>query len=126
METSGIGSAPHRLTKRLAKPLSATLCTMSDSHLRNSSDLIHRLKHVNFKEKKTASFDVKSLFTNVPVEGAMNAVNKALESFSDSDLCVRKADYVEPVNLCVNFGAFVFDGQEYTPHLGLAMGPLVQ
>ena len=29
---------------------------------------------------------------------------------------------MELVNLCVNFGAFVFDGQEYTQHRGLAMG----
>ena len=98
METSGIGSAPHRLTKRLAKPLSAALGTINDSHLRNSSDLIHRLRLVNFEEKM-ASFEVKPLFTNFSVEGAMNAVRKAVESFSDSDLCVRKADYVELVDL---------------------------
>ena len=72
---SGIGSAPHRLAIIVAKPLSAALGTISDSHLRNSSDLIHRLKLINFEEKM-ASFDVKSLFTNVPVEGAMNVVRK--------------------------------------------------
>ena len=59
--TSGIDNAPHRLAKRLAKPLSAALGTISDSLLRNSSNLIHRLKLVNFEEKKMASFDVKSL-----------------------------------------------------------------
>ena len=74
-------------------------------------DLIHRLKQVSFEEKRMASFIVMSLFTNVPVEGAMNMVKKAVESFSDSDLCIRKADYVELVSLCVNFSAFVFDGQ---------------
>ncbi|XP_076065238.1 uncharacterized protein LOC143039251 [Oratosquilla oratoria] len=44
--TSGIGSAPHKLAKRLAKPLSGTLGSISDAHLRNSSDLIRRLVQV--------------------------------------------------------------------------------
>ena len=120
--TSGIGSAPHRLAKVLAKPLSASLGVMSNAHLRNSSDLIQRLQQVSFDGKKMASFDIKSLFTNVPVEGAISAVKKAVEDVNDSDLCLNKVDYLELVQLCVNFGAFVFEGQEYVQHRGLAMG----
>ncbi|XP_076028554.1 uncharacterized protein LOC143017676 [Oratosquilla oratoria] len=54
--TSGIGSAPHRLAKRLAKPLSATLGTISDTHLRNSTDLVERLKFIDFKKRKKSQF----------------------------------------------------------------------
>ncbi|XP_076059674.1 uncharacterized protein LOC143036311 [Oratosquilla oratoria] len=120
--TSGIGSAPHRLAKRLAKPLSATLGTISDAHLRNSADLIERLKLIDFKKKKMVSFDIKSLYTNVSIEGAMNAVKRALTNISEEEIPIKKKDYIELVSLCVNFGAFVFKEQEYVQHRGLAMG----
>ncbi|XP_076036842.1 uncharacterized protein LOC143022503 [Oratosquilla oratoria] len=120
--TSGIGSAPHRLAKRLAKPLSATLGTISDAHLRNSADLIERLKLIDFKKKKMVSFDIKSLYTNVSIEGAMNAMKRALTNISEDELPIKKKDYIELVSLCVNFGTFVFKEQEYVQHRGLAMG----
>ena len=50
--TSGIGSAPHRLAKILAKPLTKSLGSLSDAHLRNSGDLLDRLKEVTFMRKK--------------------------------------------------------------------------
>ncbi|XP_069977506.1 uncharacterized protein [Penaeus vannamei] len=42
--TSGIGSAHHRLAKCLAKPLSAAMGVISDSHPKNSGYLIRRLQ----------------------------------------------------------------------------------
>ena len=57
--TSGIGSAPHRLAKCLAKPLSAALGIISCSHLKKSADLLDRLKDVDVRGMKMASFDVK-------------------------------------------------------------------
>ena len=75
--TSGIGSAPHALAKRLAQPLSSTLGSINSAHIRNSGDLIQRLSTTDVHHKKLISFDVKSLFTNVPVEGAMEAVKRA-------------------------------------------------
>ena len=49
------GSAPHRLAAYLAKPLSAALGRISGCHLRNSSDLMERLKARGFKNKRLAS-----------------------------------------------------------------------
>ena len=46
------------------------LTSVSGSHLRNSTELIEQLKNIDMRGKKLASFDVKSLFTNVPVDGA--------------------------------------------------------
>ncbi|XP_076037629.1 uncharacterized protein LOC143023045 [Oratosquilla oratoria] len=80
--TSGIGSAPHRLAKRLAKPLSNALGSISQAHLKNSTDLINRLNNVDFKGKEMASFDVKALFTSVPKEGAMEAVKEAVDKIT--------------------------------------------
>ncbi|XP_076039312.1 uncharacterized protein LOC143024398 [Oratosquilla oratoria] len=68
------------------------------------------------------SFDIKSLYTNVSIEGAMNAMKRALTNISEDELPIKKKDYIELVSLCVNFGAFVFKEQEYIQHRGLAMG----
>ena len=37
--------------------------------------LLRRLKGLNLSDKKMGSFDVKSLFTNVPVKGTMRAID---------------------------------------------------
>ena len=51
------GSAPHRLAAYLAKPLSTALGRISGCHLRNSNDLMERLKVRGFKNKRLVSFD---------------------------------------------------------------------
>ncbi|XP_045137175.1 uncharacterized protein LOC123519735 [Portunus trituberculatus] len=96
--------------------------TISSAHLRNSTDLIERIRHVDLAGKKMASFDVKALFTNVPVVGAMKAVQKVIESVSESELPVNKTDYIKLVSLCVKFGCFTFGEEEFVQHRGLAMG----
>ncbi|XP_076029325.1 uncharacterized protein LOC143018096 [Oratosquilla oratoria] len=68
------------------------------------------------------SFDVKSLYTKVSIEEAMDTVRRALTNISKDELPVKKMDYIDLVPLCVNFGAFVFKEQEYVRHRGLAMG----
>ena len=76
---SGIGSVVHQLAKVLARPLSRLLGKTSGEHLRNSNDLLERLGRIGFRNKVLASFDVKSLFTNVPCDGAMQALDEVLD-----------------------------------------------
>ena len=116
--TSGIGSAPHRLAKHLAKPLSQSLGSISGTHLRNSGDLINRIKNIDFTDKIIASFDVKSLFTNVPIDGAIEAVQKVIINMEEANLPLPKRDYIELISLCAKFGPFTFNGQEYHQHNG--------
>ena len=120
--TSGIGSAPHRLAKVLAKPLSKMLGTLSQAHLKNSGDLLERLKDIDIRGKKLASFDVKALFTNVTVDRAMEAIKKVLSEMPTESLPIPKGDFIKLVQLCLNFGSFTFNDMEYNQHQGLAMG----
>ena len=120
--TSGIGSAPHRLAKVLARPLSNSLGAISDAHLRNTDDLMEKIKDLDFTDKCLASFDVKSLFTNVPVDGALKAIKSVVEKIIPEQLPLPKADFLKLIDLCMNFGGFKFNGNEYTQHSGLAMG----
>ena len=120
--TSGIGSAPHRLAKVLAKPLTANLGAVSDGHLRNSDDMIERLKNTDFTDKCLASFDVKSLFTNVPVDDALRVIKNVVGGIDSDQLPLAKSDYLSLVSMCMKFGGFMFESDEYVQHSGLAMG----
>ena len=52
----------------------------------------------------------------------MEAVRRTLSEKCDSDLPINKEDYIKLVSLCVNFNSFVFEGEEFKQHRGLAMG----
>ena len=120
--TSGLGSAPHRIAKCLAKPLTQLLGTLNDSHLKNSGDLLNRLKDVDFEQKKLASFDVKALFTSVPVKDAMVAIRESIQNVAPNNFPIPKSHFLELVELCLNFQAFTFHDDEYSQIHGLAMG----
>ena len=120
--TSGIGSAPHRLAKVLAKPLSRMLGSLNPSHLRNSGELLERLKEIEADNMKLVSFDVKALFTNVTVGGAMKAIKKAVASMPRDSLPIPKTEFIKLVQLCLDFGSFTFNDEEFKQIQGLAMG----
>ena len=120
--TSGIGSAPHRLAKRLAVPLSGSLGSISGSHLKNSGDLLGRIKELDVQGMGMASFDVKSLFTNVSVSGALEAARRVVDLLDVDALPIPKRDFMKLVSLCLNFGFFTFNGEEFKQVSGLAMG----
>ena len=121
--TSGIGSAPHKLAKTLAKPLTKALGSVSGTHIKNTAEMMIKIKEVTHVDgKKIASFDVKSLFTNVPVDEAIQAIKKVIEKTNDNDLPLPKDDYLNLVELCMKFGCFTYNGEEYFQHSGLAMG----
>lgn len=120
--TSGIGSAPHRLAKMLARPLTKYLGSISESHLKNSGDLLERLKELDFSDMKMASFDVKALFTNVPVKGAMKAIKMAIKDIPDDEFPVPKNHFLKLVELCLDFQVFSYNDDEFAQLDGLAMG----
>ncbi|XP_076038289.1 uncharacterized protein LOC143023587 [Oratosquilla oratoria] len=120
--TSGIGSAPHKLAKILAKPLSSALGSISSTNLRNSADLIEKLDDVDFSEKRLVSYDITSLFTNVSVTGAISAIKESLKTIDDDKLPVCKRDYMQLVEKCIRFRSFRFKDQEYHLLDGLPMG----
>ena len=84
--------------------------------------MINRLKGESMNNKKLASFDVKLLFTNVPLQGAMEAVKRAHDKNPTVILPVPKANFVSLVQLCVEFGALEFDGCEFKQIGSLMMG----
>ncbi|XP_076038860.1 uncharacterized protein LOC143024033 [Oratosquilla oratoria] len=96
--------------------------SISGSHLRNSEDLLRRLKGISMRCMKMASYDVKSLFTQIPIDGALEAVWRVVINVDEEELPLPRGDFMKLVSMCVNFGSFTFEGEEFLQHSGLAMG----
>ena len=69
---SNVRSPTYFLSKFLAKKLSPHLGSFSSAHLRNNQDLINKLKNVIPLSNNFISFDVSSLFTNVPLKPTLH------------------------------------------------------
>ena len=65
-----------------------------------------------FNFKIIISFEIKSLFKNVSVHGAVDAVRKELDKIYEIDLPVSKVVCVSLMSLRVHFGSFNFEHQE--------------
>ena len=62
------GSLSYKLSKFLADKLSPLVGNFSDSHTKNTSDFIDKIKSLDLSHGKMVSFDVDSLFTKVPLQ----------------------------------------------------------
>ena len=65
-------------------------------------------------------FDVKSLFTNVPIEGALHCLKERLQEFHFSWFEVD--ELIRLTRTCLSQSTFVFNKKYYHMSEGLAMG----
>ena len=76
---SSIGAAGYETAKELAKILKP-LVGKSMYHVHNTQDFIQQIKDIKLqKDQCMVSFDVKALFTSVPIRPAINTIKKLLE-----------------------------------------------
>ena len=76
---AAIGSPSHLLSNELARFLSP-LAGKGPSHVRNSADFVQRIHQTSFEETYVmVCFDVVSLFTNVPVDEALQVLSHQLQ-----------------------------------------------
>ncbi|GJQ83926.1 hypothetical protein Trydic_g8666 [Trypoxylus dichotomus] len=109
------GSPTYELAKYVAKQL-AQYCGNTKSFVKNSEHFIEILQHKITNEDLLVSFDVESLFTNVPVEQTLEIVKQQL---------IPKG--LQPVlnnlaRLCLTKTYFLWNGEFYEQASGAAMG----
>ena len=95
------------------------------SYIKNTADFVEKLKNATIEEDEImVSFDIKSLFTSVPVDQAEIAVQEALRN--DEELQERtnlKVDAIMSlVRLCLTTTSFQFRDTHYELTDGLPMG----
>ena len=98
---------------------------LSTHHLQNTKDFIQQLKDVKLQQDESIiSYDVKALFTSVPMQPVLNIMKNKLEN--DKDLKQRTSMTVGHITslleYCLKSTYFVFQGKYYEQLEGAAMG----
>ena len=121
---SSIGSVSYATSKELARILKP-LVGRSPYHVHNNQDLLEDLKSLKLgKDECLRSFDVKALFTSIPIKPAIQVIKKLLEK--DQDLKQRTSMSVDHITslleFCLGSTYFTFKGRFYEQQEGAAMG----
>ena len=84
---SSIGAVSYETSKELARILKP-LVGKSPHHVHSTQDFIEQIKDIKLKEDQCmVSYDVKALFTSVPIQPALNTIQNLLKD--DNDLNQR-------------------------------------
>ena len=121
---SSTGSVAYGTAKELSRILKP-LVGRSPYHVKNNQDFIHSLDEIRLKpEERMVSFDVKVLFTSIPIQPALKSIKKLLEE--DKSLCHRTTMSVKHIycllEFCLTNTYFSFHDKLYEQKEGAAMG----
>ena len=121
---SNIGAAIYETSKELAR-IMKPLGGKSIYHVQNTQNFIQQIKDIKLQEDQCMiSFDVKAVFTSVPIKPAINTIKKLLEE--DPEL--HKRTYLPVRNItrlleyCLTSTYFIFQGRFLEQQEGAAMG----
>ena len=115
---SSIGSPTYKLSKFVASII-GPLVGQSDYHVKNTKEFVNYIRQQQIEEDEImVSFDVKSLFTNVPVDEALcNIIGRKLEEdeyFEDRvSEGLTRTDVMKLLELCLRSTNVVFQGEFY-------------
>ena len=121
---SNIGSITYEKAKELSRILKP-LVGRSPHHVKNNQDFIHSLEEIKLEsEECMMCFDVKALFTSIPIKPALKIIKKLLEE--DTNLHHRTTMSIEHIysllEFCLTNTYFSFQDRLYEQKEGSAMG----
>ena len=118
---SSIGTFCYNLAKFLIpilKPL-----TVNDFNICNSSKFVKDLCSQKFDSSVVmASFDVTSLFTNIPLKETIDIILDNVDEEHLSNFGIEKSHLAKMLNLATCNNAFTYEGKLYNQVDGVAMG----
>jgi len=108
-------------------PTIGPLVGHSDHHVRNTKEFVEYIRQQRVEDDELmVSFDVTSLFTNVPVDEALTVIGQNLEDdefFEDRvNEGITRTDVVNLLQVCLKSTNFVFQGEFFQQTDGAAMG----
>ena len=121
---SCIGAPSYHLSKHITSLISP-LSGRTDSYVRNSRHFVEIMKDVCIDaDEMLVSFDVSSLFTNVPIDEAVRVIRGRLqEDETLEDRTTLSPDRVaELLEVCLRSTYFSYNGNFYEQREGAAMG----
>ena len=118
---SHCGSPTYQLSKYLTTILQP-LTNESRHKVQSTKDFIDIIKTVQIPDdNKLVSFDVKSLFTSIPLQLALDCTETAITN-STHELPLPKDDIMDLLKLCLTCSFFQYNGKHYKQPHGTAMG----
>ena len=122
---SFIGSPTYNIAKMLSQVLTP-FTNLSEEKVKNSYTAKERIKMIKCNNDDVmVSFDVKSLFTSVPIDLAVNCVKNAIEN--NPDLLREKTklssdDIIDLLKICIHSVTFQWNEKCYKQRHGIPMG----
>ena len=114
------GSPTYQLSKYLTTILQP-LTDKSRRKLQSTENFIDAIKDVQIPDDyKLVSFDVKSLFTSIPLQLALQCTKTAIQQSTDA-LPLPREDITDLLNLCLTSTYFQYNGKHYKQLHGTAM-----
>ncbi|KAG8238555.1 hypothetical protein J437_LFUL017137 [Ladona fulva] len=111
---STIGSPTYKLARFFARALQPHV-GRTPSYVKNSRHFIEILRTARLKSTDIlVSFDVKSLFTCVPIDDSLGIVNKLTERGLPKDYLL--------IEFCLRTSYYLWDGHFYEKNVGASMG----
>ena len=118
---SAIGTFNYKLAKFLV-PILRPL-TFNQYTINNTSHFIDDIKRLRFDHNTfMASFDVTSLFTNIPLDETVNICTDKLYSKGENPLEIPKDSFQSMINIAVKDNYFIFNSDLYQQINGCSMG----
>ena len=116
-----MGPRTYQLSKYLTTILQP-LTVVSRHKLQSTENFINAIKTVQIPhDHKLVSFDVKSLFTSIPLQLALDCTVTAINN-STFKLPLPTNDIMDLLNLCLTSTYFKYNGKHYRQLHGTAMG----
>ena len=121
---SSIGAVTYSTSKELSRIL-RPLVGKSPHHICNNQDFIEHLKGITLgPEEVMVSYDVRALFTSVPIKPALEIIEKLLKE--DPELQKRTTmsipNIMDLLEFCLRSTYFTYRGKFYEQVEGAAMG----
>ena len=121
---SSTGTVSYNTAEEVGKILKP-LAGLSTYHLQNTKDFIQPLKDVRLQQDESIiSYDVKALFTSVPIQPVLNVIKNKLENHKDlkQRTSMTVGHITGLLEYCLKSTYFVFQGKYYEQLEGTAMG----
>ncbi len=117
---SDVGSETHH-TAKLIEFFLGPLAQRLPSHLSDSLEVIAKLSQVTLQpESLFCSVDVRSLYTNIPIDEGLCRIRRAFSRFP----CADRPDeqILELLHISLTENSFFFEGRSWLQTSGVAMG----
>ena len=117
------GAAQHKLAQWLITVLQPVVDKYSGNCIKDSFSFADEIRKLECSGEMTmCSFDIKSLFTNVPVFETIGICERALFDLKLNTTLLEREDFVQLMKLATCNVEFSFDNMMYRQTEGVAMG----